>query len=46
MRNLYFLGCKTTKENVLRGDSPVEITLTTPTKIVTKESRDSKLDII
>ena len=46
MRNLYFLGCKTTKENVLRGESPVEITLTTPTKIVTKEPGDSKLDII
>ena len=46
MRNLYYLGCKTTKENVLRGDSPVEITLTTPTKIVTKEPGDSKLDII
>ena len=46
MRNLYFLGCKTTKENVLRGDRPVEITLTTPTKIVTKEPGDSKLDII
>ena len=46
MRNLYFLGCKTTKENVLRGENPVEITLTTPTKIVTKEPGDSKLDII
>ena len=46
MRNLYYLGCKTTKGTVLRGDSPVEITLTTPTKIVTKEPGDSKLDII
>ena len=38
-RNLFFDGCKQTKKTTTDGLSPIEITLTSPTVLVTKEPR-------
>jgi len=45
MRRLFFEGIKNTKLTTQDGGLPVEVTLTSPTRIVTKEPGDSKLDI-
>jgi len=45
MRRLFFEGVKNTKLTTQDGLEPVEVTLTTPTRIITKEPGDSKLDI-
>ena len=45
MRRLFFEGVKNTKKTTQDGLEPVEVTLTSPTRIVTKEPGDSKLDI-
>ena len=45
MRRLFFEGVTNTKLTTQDGGLPVEVTLTSPTKIVTKEPGDSKLDI-
>ena len=45
MRRLFFEGVKNTKLTTQDGLEPVEVILTSPTKIITKEPGDSKLDI-
>ena len=45
MRRLFFEGILNTKLTTQDGLEPVEIKLTSPTRIVTKEPGDSKLDI-
>ena len=45
MRRLFFEGIQNTKLTTQDGLEPVEVTLTSPTRIVTKEPGDSKLDI-
>jgi hypothetical protein len=45
MRRLFFEGVKNTKFTTQDGLDAVEVTLTSPTRIVTKEPGDSKLDI-
>jgi hypothetical protein len=44
-RNLFFDGCKQTKKTTTDGLSPIEITLTSPTVLVTKEPAESKLKV-
>ena len=44
-RNQYHVICRLTKENTIDGLEPVEITITTPTKLVTQEPGDSKLKV-
>ena len=45
MRKLFFEGIQNTKLTTQDGLEPVEVILTSPTRIVTKEPGDSKLDI-
>ena len=45
MRRLFFEGIMNTKLTTHDGLEPVEVKLTSPTRIVTKEPGDSKLDI-
>ena len=45
MRRLFFEGVKNTKFTTQDGLEAVEVKLTSPTRIVTKEPGDSKLDI-
>ena len=45
MRRLFYEGVKNTKFTTQDGLDAVEVTLTSPTRIVTKEPGDSKLDI-
>ena len=45
MRRLFFEGVKNTKLTTFDGTEPVVVTLTSPTRIITKEPGDSKLDI-
>ena len=45
MKRLFFEGIKNTKFSTQDGLEPVEVILTSPTRIVTKEPGDSKLDI-
>jgi len=45
MRRLFFEGVKNTKFTTQDGLDAVEVQLTSPTRIVTKEPGDSKLDI-
>jgi len=45
MRRLFFEGIKNTKFTTQDGLEAVEVKLTSPTRIVTKEPGDSKLDI-
>ena len=41
----FYVGTKTTKKNTIDGKDPVEITITSPTKLVTQEPGDSQLKI-
>ena len=41
----FYIGTKTTKKNTIDGKDPVEITITSPTKLVTQEPGDSQLKI-
>ena len=45
MRRLFFEGVKNTKLTTIDGLEPVVVKLTSPTRIITKEPGDSKLDI-
>ena len=45
MRRLFFEGIKNTKLTTQDGLEPVQVKLTSPTRIITKEPGDSKLDI-
>ena len=42
---LFYKGQLLTKNNTIDGGEPVEITITTPTKLVTQEPGDSKLKV-
>ena len=42
---LFYKGSNLTKDNTIDGLDPVEITITTPTKLVTQEPGDSKLKV-
>ena len=42
---LFYKGVNLTKDNTIDGLEPVEITITTPTKLVTQEPGDSKLKV-
>jgi len=42
---LFYQGQILTKKNTIDGGEPVEITITTPTKLVTQEPGDSKLKV-
>jgi hypothetical protein len=42
---LFYKGLLLTKKNTIDGGDPVEITITSPTKLVTQEPGDSKLKV-
>ena len=42
---LFYKGLLLTKDNTIDGKSPVEITITSPTRLVTQEPGDSKLKV-
>jgi hypothetical protein len=43
--NLFYIGCKQTKDTTPDEGLPVEITITSPTTLITKEPGDSKLRV-
>jgi len=45
MLNLYYEGCEQTKDTTTDGGLPVEVTITSPTVLVTKEPGESKLKV-
>ena len=42
---LFYKGQLLTKDNTIDGGDPVEITITSPTKLVTQEPGESKLKV-
>lgn len=45
MRRLYFEGCTQTKDTTPDSKNPVEVTITSPTELITKEPGESKLAV-
>ena len=45
LRNLFFDGCKLTDDGTTDGKEVIEVTITSPTILTTKESGDSKLSV-
>jgi hypothetical protein len=45
LQNLYFKGCVQTDETTIDGKEAVEITITSPTILTTKQSGDSNLTV-
>ena len=41
----FYKGNLLTKDNTIDGGDPVEITITSPTRLVTQESGESKLKV-